>query len=44
MLLKGVAEVVINVHDLRAMTEFYRSVLGFAVHSQFPELPTTQIV
>lgn len=41
MLIKGVAEVVINVHDLRAMTEFYRSVLGFAVHSQFPEMDPT---
>ncbi len=41
MLIKGVAEVVINVHDLRAMTEFYRSVLGFAIHSQFPEMDPT---
>ena len=41
MLIKVVAEVVINVHDLRAMTEFYRSVLGFAVHSQFPEMDPT---
>lgn len=41
MLIKGVAEVVINVHDLRAMTEFCRSVLGFAVHSQVPEAEPT---
>jgi len=43
MLIKGLAEVVINVHDLRAMTEFYRSVLGFAFHSQFPEMDPTLI-
>lgn len=41
MLIKGIAEVVINVHDLRGMTAFYRSVLGFAVHSQFPEMDPT---
>ena len=43
MLIKGIAEVVINVHDLRAMTAFYQSVLGFAFHSQFPEMDPTLV-
>lgn len=34
---KGVAEIVINVRDLAAMTNFYREALGFGWHSQFPE-------
>lgn len=34
---KSVAEIVINVRDLAAMTSFYREVLGFRFHSQFPE-------
>jgi catechol 2,3-dioxygenase-like lactoylglutathione lyase family enzyme len=37
----GVAEVVLNAHDLPAMTAFYRDVLGFRPYSQFPESDPT---
>jgi catechol 2,3-dioxygenase-like lactoylglutathione lyase family enzyme len=37
----GVAEVVLNAHDLSAMTAFYRDVLGFRPHSRFPEKDPT---
>jgi catechol 2,3-dioxygenase-like lactoylglutathione lyase family enzyme len=39
--IKGVAEIVINVRDISDMTNFYREVLGFALHSQFPETEPT---
>jgi catechol 2,3-dioxygenase-like lactoylglutathione lyase family enzyme len=39
--IKAVAEIVINVRDISAMTNFYREVLGFAFHSQFPETDPT---
>ena len=41
--IKGVAEIVINVRDLSAMTAFYQTVLGFAVHSRFPETEPTLV-
>ena len=33
----SVAEVVINVNDILQAREFYESVLGFSLHSQYPE-------
>src|ERR1019366_1710928 len=41
--IKGVAEIVINVRDLSAMTSFYQTALGFAVHSRFPETEPTLV-
>ena len=39
--IKNVAEIVINVDDIPRAREFYESVLGFSLHSQFPaEDPT----
>lgn len=34
---KGVAEIVLNVHDIDKMRRFYEQVIGFEFHSQFPE-------
>jgi catechol 2,3-dioxygenase-like lactoylglutathione lyase family enzyme len=39
--IKGVAEVVINVDDITMMRRFYEDVLGFHLHSQFPEAEPT---
>src|SRR5229473_4895332 len=41
--IKAVAEIVINVRDLSAMTDFYQSALGFAVYSRFPETEPTLV-
>ena len=35
--IKGVAEVVINVHDIAGMQAFYERTLGFTFHSRFPD-------
>lgn len=35
--IKGVAEIVINAHDIGALTRFYQEVMGFAFHSQYPK-------
>jgi catechol 2,3-dioxygenase-like lactoylglutathione lyase family enzyme len=43
VVIRGVAEIVINVRDLSAMTNFYRDVLGFPFHSQFPETDPTLV-
>jgi len=34
--INGIAEIVLNAHDLDGMTRFYQDVLGFSLHSQFP--------
>ena len=36
-LIKGVAEIVINVRDISYMTKFYSEVLRFNFHSQYPD-------
>lgn len=35
--IKAIAEIVINVDDIDRAREFYENVLGFTLHSQFPE-------
>ena len=35
--IKGVAEIVLNVHDLETMQSFYEQILGFEFHSQYPD-------
>ncbi len=35
--IRGVAEVVLNARDLDALVPFYRDVMGFAFHSQYPK-------
>ena len=39
--IKGVAEIVINVQNISASTKFYQEVLGFELHSQFPDTEPT---
>ena len=31
----GIAEIVLNVRDIDAMSKFYQNVLGFALHSEY---------
>ena len=40
-IIKGVAEIVINVRDLSGMQQFYEHVLGFRFHSQYPDTEPT---
>lgn len=41
---RGFAEVVLNVTDLDASVDWYRRVLGFAVHAEWPEAGAATIV
>lgn len=34
---QGISEIVLNARDIERMSRFYQDVLGFPLHSQFPE-------
>ena len=38
---QGVSEIVLNARDIERMSRFYQDVLGFPLHSQFPETNPT---
>ncbi len=38
---RGIAEIVLNARDLGVLTRFYREVMGFTLHSQYPKTNPT---
>tara|TARA_A100001391_G_scaffold112576_3_gene75656 strand:+ start:544 stop:1056 length:513 start_codon:yes stop_codon:yes gene_type:complete len=38
---RGIAEIVLNARDLGVLTRFYREVMGFTLHSQYPKMNPT---